>query len=172
MRSVQLILREDVPSLGDAGDLVRVKVGYARNFLLPKGLAILATESKIKELEHNKRVVEEKLAKEFKDLEALRDRLQALRLEVVAKAGDEGKLFGSVTSAQIAELLSEKGFEIDRRKITLAEPIKQAGDHVVPVRIRRDLVAKVQLTVTPEEAVAAETSAPAGELEEAEAPTE
>jgi hypothetical protein len=99
MRSVRLILREDIPGLGEAGDLVGVKVGYARNYLLPQGKAILATESKIAQLEHTKRVVSEKLGKELKDLETLRDRLQALELEVVAKAGEEGKLFGSVTSA-------------------------------------------------------------------------
>ena len=172
MRSVKLILREDVSNLGDAGDLVSVKVGYARNFLLAQGKAILATESKIKELEHNKRVVEAMLVKELKDLEALRDRLQSLALEVVAKAGDEGKLFGSVTTAQVAQLLSEKGFEIDRRKIALAEPIKQVGDHVVPVRIRRELVAEVKLKVTPEEAPVAESEPSADEFEDSEAPTE
>ena len=151
MRSVKLILREDVPGLGDAGELVRVKVGYARNYLLPQGRAILATESKIKQLEHNKRVVAEKLSKELKDLEALRDRLQALELEVVAKAGEEGKLFGSVTSAQVADLLAQKGFEIDRRKIALREHIKEVGEHTVPVRLRGELVAELKLKVSAEE---------------------
>jgi large subunit ribosomal protein L9 len=151
MRSVNLILREDVPGLGDAGDLVRVKVGYARNFLLPQGKAILATESKITELEHNKRVVREKLTKELKDLEALRDRLQALELQVVAKAGEEGKLFGSVTSAQVVDLLSQKGFEIERRKIVLPENIKEIGEHKIPVRLRKELVAELSLKVSAEE---------------------
>jgi len=151
MRSVRLILREDVPGLGDAGDLVDVKVGHARNFLLPTGKAVLATESKIAEIEHNRRVVTEKLAKELKDLGALRDRLQALKLEIGAKAGDEGKLFGSVTSSNVAELLAQKGFEIDRRKITLSEPIKEVGDHKIPVRLRNDLIAEVALKVTVEE---------------------
>jgi large subunit ribosomal protein L9 len=151
MRSVKLILREDVAGLGDAGELVRVKVGYARNYLLPQGRAILATESKIKQLEHNKRVVAEKLAKELKDLEALRDRLQSLELEVVAKAGEEGKLFGSVTSAQVADLLAQKGFEIDRRKIALREHIKEVGEHTVPVRLRGELVAELRLKVSAEE---------------------
>jgi large subunit ribosomal protein L9 len=151
MGSVRLILREDVPALGDAGDLVSVKVGYARNYLLPQGKAILATESKIKELEHNRRVVSEKLAKELKDLEALRDRLQALELEVVAKAGEEGKLFGSVTAAHVVDLLAEKGFEIDRRKIALREHIKEVGEHTVPVRLRNELVAELTLKVSAEE---------------------
>ena len=151
MRTVNLILQEDVPALGDAGDLVKTKVGYARNYLLPKGKAILATESKIKQLEHNKRVVEEKLAKQLKDLSALRDRLQNLALSFVAKSGEEGKLFGSVTSAHVAAMLSEKGFEIDRRKIALSEPIKEVGDHKVPIRLRGELVAEVTVSVTAEE---------------------
>ena len=151
MRSVRLILREDVPGLGDAGRLVQVKVGYARNFLLPKGKAVLATESKIAELEHNQRVVAEKAAKERKDLEALRDRLQALALEVTAKAGEGGKLFGSVTSGQVVALLSEKGFDIDRRKISLPDQIKEIGEHVIPVRLRADLIAEIRLRVAAEE---------------------
>jgi large subunit ribosomal protein L9 len=155
MRSVNLILKEEVPGLGDPGELVKVKVGYARNFLLPQGKAVLATESKVKQLEHNKRLVAEKLAKELKDLEAVRDRLQSLDLEVVAKAGEEGKLFGSVTSAQITDLLVEKGFEIDRRKVLLADPIKELGEHVVSLRLRKDVVAELKLKVSPEEAPAA-----------------
>jgi large subunit ribosomal protein L9 len=152
MRTVNLILKEDVPGLGDAGKVVKVKVGYARNFLLPKGKAILATDSKIEQLDHNRRVVEEKLAKQLKDLTATRDRLQSLKLSISAKAGDEGKLFGSVTSAQVAGLLAEKGFEIDRRKIGLSEPIKELGEHKVPVKLRGELVAEVTLQVTPEDA--------------------
>ena len=112
---------------------------------------LIATEAKITQLEHNKRVVSEKLGKELKDLEALRDRLQALELEVIAKAGEEGKLFGSVTSAHVADLLAEKGFEIDRRKIALREHIKEVGEHAVPVRLRGDLVAELRLKVSAEE---------------------
>jgi len=151
MRSVRLILSDEVAGLGDTGDLVRVKVGYARNYLLPKGKAVLATESRIAELEHNQRVVAEKAAKELKDLEGLRDRLQALKLEITAKAGEAGKLFGSVTSAQVVDLLAEKGFEIDRRKIALPDQIKEIGEHAIPIRLRSDLVAEVQLRVTAEE---------------------
>jgi large subunit ribosomal protein L9 len=93
-------------------------------------------------------VVQEKLAKELKDLGALRDRLQALQLEVVAKAGEEGKLFGSVTVMQIAELLAEKGIEVDRRRIDLDHPIKETGEHKVPIRLHRDVTAEIKLTVT------------------------
>ncbi|MDH3211394.1 MAG: 50S ribosomal protein L9 [Myxococcales bacterium] len=150
MRHVKLILRESVPSLGEAGDLVDVKVGFARNYLLPKQKAILATEARVREIEHHKRVVMEKVVKEMKSLEAVRDRLQATRLEVAARVGEEGKLFGSVTAAQIAELLAEKGFDIERRKIALDEPIKEAGEHRVSIRLHRDVIAEVALTVLPE----------------------
>ncbi len=150
MRHVKLILTESVASLGEAGDLVDVKVGFARNYLLPKRKAILATESKVRELEHHKRVVMGKVAKEMKSLEAVRDRLQSTALEIAARVGDEGRLFGSVTVAQIAELLAEKGFEIERRRIALEEPIKEAGEHRVSIRLHRDVVAEVALTVRPE----------------------
>jgi large subunit ribosomal protein L9 len=151
MRHMKLILRESVPSLGEAGDLVDVKVGYARNYLLPRQKAILATEARVRELEHHKRVVMEKVAKEMKTLEAVRDRLQATPLEVSARVGEEGKLFGSVTAAQIAALLAEKGIEIERRRIALDEPIKEAGEHRVSIRLHRDVIAEVALTVLPEE---------------------
>ena len=150
MRHVKLILTDSVPSLGEAGDLVDVKVGFARNYLLPKQKAILATESKVRELEHHKRVVMEKVSKEMKSLEAVRDRLQSTALEIAARVGDEGRLFGSVTVAQIAELLAEKGFEIERRRIALEEPIKEAGEHRVSIRLHRDVIAEVALTVRPE----------------------
>jgi large subunit ribosomal protein L9 len=150
MRHVKLILTDSVTGLGEAGDLVDVKVGFARNYLLPKQKAILATESKVRELDHHKRVVMEKVSKEMKTLEAVRDRLQSTALEVAARVGDEGRLFGSVTAAQIAELLAEKGIEVERRKIVLNEPIKEAGEHRVSIRLHRDLIAEVALTVRPE----------------------
>ena len=147
MSHVKLILKESVHALGEAGDLVSVKPGYARNYLISQGKAILATESRVKEVEHYKRVVSEKVAREMKDLHALKDRLEALTLEVNARAGGEGKLFGSVTSARIGELLAEKGYEIDRRRIDLGEPIKEVGEHAVPIKLHRDVVASVKLSV-------------------------
>jgi large subunit ribosomal protein L9 len=150
MRQVQIILREAVPNLGEVGDIVGVKVGYARNYLLPRGKALLATDEKVNQLEHDKRVISDKAAKELKDLKALKDRLEQLALEVKAKVGDEGKLFGSVTTAKIADLIAEKGFKIDRRKI-LVDPIKEAGDHLIQIRLHRDLTAKVSLVVRSED---------------------
>jgi len=150
MRQVKVILRETVLGLGEAGDLVGVKVGYARNYLLPQGKALLATESKVRELEHHKRVVTERAARDLSDLKALRDRLESVALEVTARVGEEGKLFGSVTTAHIAELLAEKGYKIDRRKIQLGEALREIGDHVVPIRLHRDITAKVSLTISAE----------------------
>jgi len=150
MRQVKVILREAIPSLGAAGDLIGVKVGYARNYLLPQGKALLATESKVRQLEHHKRVVAERAARDLKDLQALRDRLQSLSLEVTARVGEEGKLFGSVTTANIAELLAEKGFSIDRRKIDLAESLREVGDHVVTIRLDSGLKAEVPLKISAE----------------------
>ena len=148
MGQVKLILREDVPKLGHAGEVVSVKPGYARNFLLPQGKAALASEAKVQELEHHRRLIAEKVTRELKDLNAVRDRLEQLQLEVEAQAGEEGRLFGSVTAIQIAELIGEKGIEIDRRKIDLAEPIKEIGDHSVPIRLHREIIANVKLKVT------------------------
>ena len=151
MDGVKLILRESVPSLGEAGDLVTVRPGFARNFLLPQGKAILATAGNVRELEHKQRVVAAKVAKERKEHEALRDRIQAVALTVRARAGEEGKLFGSVTSAQIAELLAAAGVAVDRRKIQLDDPIKEVGEHAVEIRLQGNLVARVKVTVVAEE---------------------
>jgi large subunit ribosomal protein L9 len=145
---VKLILREDVPSLGDAGDVVLVKPGFARNYLLPQGKAMPATDANVSELEHHKRVVAERVTRERRAFEAQRDRLQAQRLEFTAQAGEEGKLFGSVTASQIAEELAAKGIEIDRRKIQLEEPIREVGEHTVSIRLHREIVANVKVKVT------------------------
>ena len=151
MSQVKLILRDGVPGLGEAGDLVEVKPGFARNFLIPQGKAMFASEAKIKELEHHQRVVAEKVAKELTELTAVKAKAESLSLEVKARVGEEGKLFGSVTSAQIHELLAAEGIEVDRRRIELKDPIKEAGEHTVPVKLHRDLVAQVKVNVVPEE---------------------
>lgn len=152
MRQVKVILTESVGGLGDAGTMVAVKVGYARNYLLPQGKALLATESKVREFEHKRRVIADRAARELKDLQALRDRLQSLELEVTARVGDEGKLFGSVTTGNIAELLAGKGFEIDRRKILLGESLKEVGQHSIQIRLGPDLIAEVRLSINAEAA--------------------
>lgn len=148
MAQVKLILHEDVPNLGDAGEVVSVRPGYARNFLLPRGKAVLATTASLKALSHHQRVVAERVDRERRAQLAQRDRLQAVELEITAQVGEEGKLFGSVTAIQIAELIEARGIEIDRRKIVLPEPIKEIGDHVVPVRLFKDVIANVKVKVT------------------------
>ena len=148
---VKLILREDVLNLGEAGDVVTTKPGYARNFLLPQGKAEYATESQVKQLEHQRRVIEAKRAKDLQDLQAVDKKIRSLSLEVAAKAGEEGKLFGSVTSQQIGALLAEKGVEIDRRKIDLPEPIKTIGEHVVAIKLDREVPSEVKVVVVLEE---------------------
>ena len=145
---VKLILREDVASLGNAGEVVSVKPGFARNYLLPQGKAIPATDANVSELEHHKRVVLERVTRERRVFEAQRDRLQAQLLQFTAQAGEEGKLFGSVTASQIAEQLAAKGIEIDRRKIQLEEPIREVGEHTVSIRLHREIVANVKVKVT------------------------
>ncbi len=152
MSQIKLILTQSVHSLGEAGDLVSVKPGFARNFLLPQGKAIQATESRVKELGHHRRIVAEKAAKELSDLEAAKQRLEAVRIEVTARVGAEGKLFGSVTTAQIAEKLAEQGFEIDRRRIALKDPIKEVGEHTVPIKLHREIVASITVAVAGEDA--------------------
>ena len=148
MAQVKVILREDVPRLGDAGEVVSVRPGFARNFLLPQGKAILATKASVNALEHHQRVIGEMQARGKKAVLAEKTRVEAISLEIAVRVGEEGKLFGSVTAAQIAELLAEKGISVDRRKIELAEPIRGVGEHRVPLRLHRDVVAQVRLTVT------------------------
>lgn len=147
MADVKVILREDIARLGDAGEVVSVRPGFARNFLLPQGKAILATEASIKALDHHQRVIAEKVAREKKTLEGEKGRIEALSLEITVQVGEEGKLFGSVTAAQIAELLEAKGVGVDRRKIELPEPIKEVGEHRVPLRLHREVVAMLRLNV-------------------------
>ena len=149
MRQVQLVLTESVQNLGETGDLVRVKPGYARNYLIPQGKAIHATDSRVKELEHNRRIMSDRVAKQLVHLETSKTALEKLKLEVSARAGEEGRLFGSVTNAQVAGLLAEKGFEIDRRRIEI-DPIKSVGEHTVRVKLHRDVVASLVLKVSAE----------------------
>ena len=149
MAQVRVILRSDVDSLGNAGELVSVKPGYARNYLVPQGLATLATESNLKELEHHRRAIAEKTSKLLEELEAEKRAVEKVKLQVEAQVGEEGKLFGSVTAMNIAELLAEQGVKVDRRKIDLKNPIKTVGEHTVVLKLHRDVKAEIQVTVTP-----------------------
>ena len=148
MGLVQVILSEDIHALGAAGDVVSVKPGFARNFLVPEGKAVFATAERVHQVEHQQRVISEKRAKDLMDLQAVKAKLDGTKLEIEAQAGEEGKLFGSVTAQNLADLLAEKGLEVDRRKIVLSEPIKTVGEHTVAIRLRSDVVAEFQITVT------------------------
>ncbi|RMF20548.1 MAG: 50S ribosomal protein L9 [Deltaproteobacteria bacterium] len=146
---MEVILREDVPGLGIIGEVVNVRRGYARNYLLPRGLAVVADRRNMKRLEHERRIIEAKKARERGAHEALAARLETLELEVEARAGKTGKLFGSVTNLDIHRLLAEKGYEIDRRRIELRDPIKEIGEYEVPIRVGQDVGATVKLVVRP-----------------------
>jgi len=147
MRSVQVILSEDVQSLGQAGELVNVKPGFAFNFLIPQGKAIAATEASKRELEHQRRVITEKVRRELEVLEGERKKIDGVVVEITAQAGEEGKLFGSVTTLQIAEKLAEQGIDVDRRRIDLPEAIKTLGEHAVVVKLHRQMTATIKVKV-------------------------
>ncbi len=148
MGLVQVILSEDVHALGEAGDIVSVKPGFARNFLLPQGKATAATAERVNQVQHQQRVIAEKRAKELTDLKSVKAKLDKTELTIEAQAGEEGKLFGSVTAQNLAELLASKGLDVDRRKIVLSEPIKTIGEHTVAIRLRSDVIAEFKVTVT------------------------
>lgn len=147
---MKVFLREDVKNLGKIGDVVNVSDGYARNFLFPKKLAVEANTKNIKEFEHNKRVIHERAAKIKDSSKATADKLAALAIVIKAKAGEEEKLFGSVTTMDIAEALKAEGFEIDKKKISLEEPIKRLGEYSVEVKIHPEVSATVKVQVVPE----------------------
>ena len=147
MATLRVILTEEVPKLGEAGDVVTVKAGYGRNFLLPRGKAMLATDGRVRELEHQRRVIEEKERKGVASLQQLGSELGKVHMTFEVQASAEGKLFGSVTNADIAGRLKEQGFDIDRRKLGLKEPIKQLGDYEVSVRLHREVTCAVQVGV-------------------------
>jgi large subunit ribosomal protein L9 len=146
---MQVILREDVENLGAIGDVVKVKPGYARNYLLPRGLAAEASVRSLRELEHQKRVIADKRLREQKSAAAVAEKLAGATLTFSLRAGEEGKLFGSVTNQDIQRALAEHGFTIERRRILLDEPIKVIGEHSVTVHVGPDTKATVSVTVTP-----------------------
>ena len=147
IRGVKLILREHVDHLGDRGETVSVKPGFARNYLIPKGLAYLATEGNLKVAAHQRRTWALRDAKENAQADELRAGLERVVLEVKKRAGDSGTLYGSVTKVEIAELLAAKGFDIDRRAIGPDDPIKTVGVFPVTVKIHRGVKAQLKLTV-------------------------
>ena len=147
---MKVILREDVEKLGKAGDIVKVADGYGRNFLIPRQLAVLANLRNLKTLEHDKRVIEARVKKSLKTAESLASKLSAVSLTISAKAGEEGKLFGAITSRDIAEALEKAGVPVDRKMIQLPEPIKHLGDYKVKVKAGGDFLPEVPVSVVAE----------------------
>lgn len=146
---MEVILREDVPHLGHIGDIVKVRPGYARNYLLPRGLATVADKRNLRVLEHEKRIVDEKRKRAMTAAEQLSRRLGGTTVTIAARAGEEGKLFGSVTNIDVERALSEAGFAIERRRIRLDEPIKVLGEHKVAIALSAGVHAEVTVSVTP-----------------------
>lgn len=159
---MELILREEVAHLGDVGDVVNVKRGYARNYLLPRGLAVVADARQIKRVEHEKRVIEAQVAKLRAGAEGIKARLDAVVLNVTKAAGENDKLFGSVTSMEVEALLKQAGHAIERRRIQMSEHIKSLGAHRIDIRLHRDVTATITVNVKKEstgESVAVTTEA-------------
>ncbi len=148
--NVQVILNEDVPKLGRTGDVVKVRAGYARNYLLPRKLAVIADERNVRAFEHQKRIGAMRREAKKSQAVALKERIEALALTLSARAGEEGKLFGSVTNIDIERALRERGFDIERRKIVLDEPIKQLGDYTVPIKLDHEVEASLKVSVAAE----------------------
>ena len=144
---MQVILLERVAKLGQMGDVVDVKSGYARNFLVPRGLAIIADERNVRKLAHFKRIADARSAKLLKEAKGLAERLAATAVSIRRESGEEGKLFGSVTNRDIAEALNAEGFEIDKRMITLEEPLRNIGVFTVPVKVHSQVEASAKVYV-------------------------
>ena len=147
---MKVILKEDVKKIGSMGQIVTVADGFARNYLVPKGLAVEANIKNMKSLEHAKRVIQEKAKKVKASVQDFADRLSQISLVIKAKAGEEGKLFGSVTTMDIAEQLKNEGIEIDKKKISLDEPIKRIGTYAVSVRLHPEVDTQINLQVVEE----------------------
>ena len=142
---MEVILREHVEHLGRRGEIVKVADGYARNYLLPRKLALLATEGNKKQIERERAKLEAQEAEEKKVAEAIADRMANLEVVIARKVGETEALYGSVTTADVAEALTAKGFDIDRRKIQLADPIKKLGDFDLPIKLQREVIATVKV---------------------------
>lgn len=147
---MKVILQKDIPSLGDAGDIREVAAGFARNYLLPKKLVVLANEGSKKAIDHQTKMIKIKKDKRRKESEKLAESLKGIEVKIIAQVGEEGKLFGSVTSMDIAKKLKDQGFEFDKRKILLDQPIKQMGEFEVSVKLEDGLNAKIKVTVDKE----------------------
>ena len=147
---MEVILREHVDNLGRRGEIVKVAAGYARNYLLPRKLALLATEGNKKHVERERKIMEVRESEEKGQAEAMASRLSLIEISISRRVGETDQLYGSVTAVDIADYLKEKGFEIDRRKLILPEPIKAIGDHNVPLKLHREVTVPLVVKVVKE----------------------
>jgi large subunit ribosomal protein L9 len=147
---MEVILREHVDNLGKRGEIVKVANGYARNYLLPRKLALPATDGNRKHVERERKIVEAREANEKSQAEAIAARLAAVEITIARRVGETDQLYGSVTSSDIVDFLKEKGFEVDRRKLILPEPIKLIGDHNVPLKLHREVTVPLKVHVVKE----------------------
>jgi large subunit ribosomal protein L9 len=157
---MEVILRQHVDHLGERGQIVKVANGYARNYLLPRKLALPATEGNKKHVERERKIMDVREADEKQGAEALAARLAEVEISIARRVGETEQLYGSVTAADIAEFLKGKGFEIDRRKLILPEPIKTIGEHTVPLKLHREVAVPLKVRVTKEGAAAGQSSTP------------
>ncbi|HVK77030.1 MAG TPA: 50S ribosomal protein L9 [Kofleriaceae bacterium] len=148
---MQVILTQDVANLGKAGELVTVRPGYGRNYLVPRGFAVTATQANVHRLEHDKRVIAKKVAQERASADSLAERINVMTLQFDRNVGDDDKLFGSVTSRDLSDQLKKAGVEIDHRWIQLDQPIKALGKYEVPVRLMAGVVATLKFFVVAKE---------------------
>jgi large subunit ribosomal protein L9 len=147
---MEVILREHIEHLGRRGDIVRVAEGYARNYLLPRKLALAVTEANKRQIEREKKVAEVRDAEDKAQAEALAQRITEAPIEIARRVGEQDALYGSVTSADVVQALQAKGFEVDKRKVHLPDPLKSLGEFTVPVRIHREVTAQVTVKVVPQ----------------------
>ena len=155
----QVLLREDIDNLGARGEIVRVKAGYARNYLLPRRLAVEATTNNVRQIEGERAALAKREAKDRSTADSQAGQLRNLTLKFERKVGEAGVLYGSVTSMDIAHALKEQGYEIDRRRIVLREPIKRFGNYQVPVRLHRDVTVELPVSVLGEGGIEIDVSA-------------
>lgn len=144
---MKLLLKEDIDGLGFCGDEVEVKDGYGRNFLIPKGKALLATPNNLKAFNHQKRIVQSKVKKVIEITQGVANEISKAPIQIKKKVGEGGKMFGSVTAQEVSDLLKAKGVDLDRRKIQIQEPIKKAGEYTIPVKLHPQVTAEIKLTV-------------------------
>ena len=147
---MEVILRQHVDNLGERGQIVKVADGYARNYLLPRNLALPATEGNKRHVERERKIVEAREAEEKGQAEAMAARLASVEISIARRVGETDQLYGSVTAADIAAHLNSKGFEVDRRKLVLPDPIKTVGEHTVPLKLHRNVTVPLKVVVTKE----------------------